>query len=226
MNSNFESCQSLLCRIINVGSSPDTETIADEKKLTIIDSGTSDLIALKAYLYYLIKQSIESEQNSDDDNEDWPNAIILDGKFIIDFDEYFKLFPKFQSKQVKLFQPIDDFMMIECLNVHLQTQMVVNKKLKLLIIICHPELLFPDLVDQINDSLFAQCICTHIILIIDRLDKKQWNFYNPKKFCQMLRCKLNEVSDNVNDGQQVKQLNIQIYNIGDKSVYHKSFTVQ
>ena len=70
MNSNFESCQSLLCRIIDVGSSPDTETIADEKKLTIIDSGTSDLIALKAYLYYLIKQSIESEQNSDDDNED------------------------------------------------------------------------------------------------------------------------------------------------------------
>ena len=225
MNLNpIESGLSMLCRIINVGPTPDPETIDDTKKVTIIDSETSDLIALKAYLYHLIERSIKDEANADE-IKDWPNVMIFDGKFIVDFDECCKLFPTLQSKRVKLFQPIDDLMMIEYLRAHLQTHMVVNPKLRLFMIISNPDILFPTLVDQINALLFAQGICTHIVFIIDRLDRKQWNFYNSQKFCQILRCKLSGDSD-MNDVEQIKKLSIHIHNIVDKSVCHKSFTVQ
>lgn len=201
MISNSETCLTMLSRMVDVPLSPDEQTISQNNRVTIIESYNSNPMALKAYLYFIINRSLDlptTEMAIDDHNV---NVMMFDGQFLFNEFEFMKCFSLDHSqvkKAMQIFNPIDDCQMLIHLYEYLPSQMITNPQIRLFVIIVNSSILFPDLIEKINQHLFSLTIAVRFIIVVDHLTKNLFNFYRKKPICQIMHC--------LNDKQATEQI--------------------
>lgn len=224
MESNFETCLSMLARIRGLTPSPDIDVIDDANKVTVIDLKSSDLVAVKYYLYYLIANSIKKEFPPGLEKcQHTSRVLIFDGIHLFNESEFTNQFVNnIQLKQIQLFRPVDDSMMMMYLYEYLQVSMSTNSSLQLIVIIVNPISLYTDLLDKLNRHLFSLSISVRFLLLSDRLSKRQMEFYLQKSICQIINCMFDQLEPTAN---KIVKLKITKCNKGAKSSINKSIEI-
>ena len=224
IKNQMESGLSMLSRIRGSITLPNFEFLNNETdKVYIIESDSNGLLASRIFTYNLIACTLNDSNNIDLNIHFKPNfyrILIFDGRCWFKEDDFIANFIAESEKlqQIKIYRATDDSILMMHLYDQLKTNFAINLNLQLVVIITNSSILFPELVDQLNQYLFSLSITVRVILIVDHLKKSQIEFYRQKPICDIIQCKL------VQQGNEHCNKIITLQVVGKKnSIVEKSF---
>ncbi|KAF7488571.1 hypothetical protein SSS_03093 [Sarcoptes scabiei] len=197
METNFETGFNMLSRLKTLASVSDVEIFDKFTKFSIFEIENCDIKALKAYLYNLIRCSLRQDDShlhsSNDTNNEFHKVLIFDGQFLFNSFEFCTTFGRsFESetlrKLIRIFRPIDDDVMMINLHGQLQIEMLRNSRLKLIVIILNPSILFPDQLEKVSQFLLPLSISVPITLLTDSLGKNRIQEFQKRSTVLVLKC--------------------------------------
>jgi len=99
---------------------------------------------------------------------------------------------KRQLKDVDIYQCIDESQLLASLSTQLALEVAFNGRLQLMVIYSHSSNIYPHIVDKINKILFSSVLTIRVVLVVDRITKRQSNDYLNNTLFQTLTIKSND----------------------------------